>query len=136
MSALAITFSITAALAAALHVFIFYLESFAWTTKARTVFGTSEEDAINTKEMAFNQGFYNLFLAIVTIAGIIAYPGSHAVGRQARRATPAHPRADGRGRTVAATLSALAAAGDRAFAFRRLRFLTEGSHNPQRRGVN
>ena len=80
MSALAITFSITAALAAALHVFIFYLESFAWTTKARTVFGTSVEDAINTKEMAFNQGFYNLFLAIVTIAGIIAYPASHAVG--------------------------------------------------------
>ena len=55
---------ITAFLAAALHVFIFYIESFAWTTRALSVFGMDRESAEATKEMAFNQGFYNLFLAI------------------------------------------------------------------------
>ena len=57
--------------AALLHVFIFYLESVVWTTKARAVFGTSAAEAEATKEMAFNQGFYNLFLAIVTAVGIV-----------------------------------------------------------------
>lgn len=57
--------------AALLHVVIFYLESIAWTTKARAVFGTTAAEAEATKEMAFNQGFYNLFLAIVTAVGIV-----------------------------------------------------------------
>ena len=57
--------------AALLHVFIFYLESVVWTTKARGVFGTTPAQAEATKEMAFNQGFYNLFLAIVTAVGIV-----------------------------------------------------------------
>lgn len=65
--------------AAALHVFIFYLESFAWTTRARGVFGTSVEEAQATRELAFNQGFYNLFLAIVVALGIVV----HAVGHEA-----------------------------------------------------
>lgn len=65
--------------AAALHVFIFYLESFAWTTRARGVFGTSVEEAQVTRELAFNQGFYNLFLAIVVALGIVV----HAVGHEA-----------------------------------------------------
>ena len=65
--------------AAALHVFIFYLESFAWTTRARGVFGTSAEEAEATRELAFNQGFYNLFLAIVVALGIVV----HAVGHEA-----------------------------------------------------
>lgn len=70
-----------AGLAAALHVFIFYLESMAWTTRARAVFGTSVEEAEATKEMAFNQGFYNLFLAIAVVLGIVLYAsGEHAVG--------------------------------------------------------
>ena len=64
--------------AAALHVFIFYLESFAWTTRARGVFGTSAEEAEATRELAFNQGFYNLFLAIVVALGIVV----HAVGHE------------------------------------------------------
>ncbi len=38
--------------AALLHVFIFYLESVVWTTKARAVFGTSAAEAEATKEMA------------------------------------------------------------------------------------
>ena len=64
---------ITAFLAAALHVFIFYIESFAWTTRALSVFGMDRESAEATKEMAFNQGFYNLVLAIEAFAGIAVY---------------------------------------------------------------
>ncbi len=73
---------VLAALAAALHVFIFYLESLAWTTaRARAVFGTSEKEAEATRELAFNQGFYNLFLAAVTGIGIVAWAaGSGVVG--------------------------------------------------------
>lgn len=67
--------------AAALHVVIFYLESFAWTTRARGVFGTSVEEAQVTRELAFNQGFYNLFLAIAVFVGIAAFAlGSDTVG--------------------------------------------------------
>lgn len=72
---------VLAALAAALHVFIFYLESFAWTTRARGVFGTSAEEAEATRELAFNQGFYNLFLAIAVFVGIAPFAlGSDTVG--------------------------------------------------------
>ena len=61
-----------AGLAALLHVYIFVLESFTWTTpRTRKVFGTSAEEAQATKELAFNQGFYNLFLAVVSAVGII-----------------------------------------------------------------
>lgn len=64
---------IFALLAVALHFFIFYLESFAWTTKGPAVFGISKEEAEQTQEMAFNQGFYNLFLALIASTGIILY---------------------------------------------------------------
>ena len=64
---------IAAFLAAALHVFIFYIESFAWTTRALSVFGMDRESAEATKEIAFNQGFYNLFLAIEVFVGIAVY---------------------------------------------------------------
>jgi putative membrane protein len=61
-----------AALAAALHVYIFVLESFAWTTpRTRAIFGTTAEEAQTTRMLAFNQGFYNLFLAVVTAVGIV-----------------------------------------------------------------
>ena len=62
-----------AALAAAFHVFIFVLESVRWTEPAtRKVFGVaSEADAEVTKPLAFNQGFYNLFLAIATLLGVV-----------------------------------------------------------------
>lgn len=71
-----------AALAALVHVYIFVLESVLWTTpRARAVFGISAEGAEATKEMAFNQGFYNLFLAILAGAGVIVVAaGSTAVG--------------------------------------------------------
>ncbi|OBF32195.1 epimerase [Mycolicibacterium peregrinum] len=71
-----------AALAAALHVYIFVMESLTWTSpRTRATFGISEEEAQATKELAFNQGFYNLFLAIVTVVGIVAVGmGHNAVG--------------------------------------------------------
>lgn len=71
-----------AALAAALHVYIFVMESLTWTSaRTRATFGISEQEAQATKELAFNQGFYNLFLAIVTVIGIVAVGLGHsAVG--------------------------------------------------------
>ena len=67
-----------AGLAALLHVYIFVLESFTWTTaRTRKVFGTSPEEAQATKELAFNQGFYNLFLAVVSAVGIVLVAVGH-----------------------------------------------------------
>lgn len=73
---------ILAAFAAALHVYIFVLESLQWTApRTRATFGTTPEEAETTKLLAFNQGFYNLFLAIVTVVGLIAVAtGARAVG--------------------------------------------------------
>ena len=63
---------IFAGLAALLHVYIWVMESLTWTSaRTRATFGISEEEAVATKELAFNQGFYNLFLAIVTVVGIV-----------------------------------------------------------------
>ncbi|MDT5211685.1 MAG: putative rane protein [Mycobacterium sp.] len=63
---------IFAGLAALLHVYIWVMESLTWTSaRTRATFGISEEEAQATKELAFNQGFYNLFLAIVTVVGIV-----------------------------------------------------------------
>ncbi|ROP43655.1 DUF1304 domain-containing protein [Pseudokineococcus lusitanus] len=64
---------VLAAAAAALHVVIFYLESFAWeSARARAVFRTgSVADARATKFSAYNQGFYNLFLAVLVILGLL-----------------------------------------------------------------
>jgi putative membrane protein len=65
---------VLASVAALVHVFIFWLESFAWTSpRARATFGTSEADAQATREMAYNQGFYNLFLAILVAVGVIFF---------------------------------------------------------------
>ena len=62
---------IFAALAAVLHVYIFVLESLQWTApRTRATFGTTLEEAEATKLLAFNQGFYNLFLAVVTFVGV------------------------------------------------------------------
>jgi putative membrane protein len=71
-----------AILAALLHVYIFVLESLMWTSpRTRATFGTTEEEAQTTKLLAFNQGFYNLFLAIVTVVGVVAvFTGATAVG--------------------------------------------------------
>ena len=73
---------IFAALAALLHVYIFVMESLTWTSpRTRATFGTTPEEAETTKLLAFNQGFYNLFLAIVTAIGVVAIClGHNAVG--------------------------------------------------------
>jgi putative membrane protein len=73
---------IFAGLAAVLHVYIFVMESLAWTSpRTRATFGTTAQEAETTKLLAFNQGFYNLFLAIVTTIGIVAICLGHtAVG--------------------------------------------------------
>ncbi|MEZ0353821.1 DUF1304 domain-containing protein [Mycobacterium sp. pR1184] len=71
-----------AALAALLHVYIFTMESLTWTSpRTRATFGTTPEEAETTKLLAFNQGFYNLFLAIVAGIGIAEIAMGHrAVG--------------------------------------------------------
>jgi putative membrane protein len=71
-----------AGMAALLHVYIFTMESLTWTSaRTRAVFGITAEEAETTKLLAFNQGFYNLFLAIVTILGIPpVITGDTAVG--------------------------------------------------------
>ncbi len=59
-----------AGLAALVHVYIFWLESLAFDTVGRKAFGVTAEDAAVMKPWAYNQGFYNLFLAIVTGVGV------------------------------------------------------------------
>ncbi|PKQ31116.1 MAG: DUF1304 domain-containing protein [Actinobacteria bacterium HGW-Actinobacteria-2] len=70
------------ALAALIHLYIFALESLTWTSdRTRAVFGTTPEQAAQTRQLAFNQGFYNLFLAIEVVAGIVAFAlGAAPVG--------------------------------------------------------
>lgn len=70
---------ILAGLAALLHVYIFVMESVTWTSpRTRATFGMSADEAAATKELAFNQGFYNLFLAIVSAIGIVAAALGHS----------------------------------------------------------
>ncbi|WP_433675169.1 DUF1304 domain-containing protein [Microbacterium gorillae] len=73
---------ILAGIAALVHVYIFVMESLTWTTpRVRATFGLTEQQAHATKEMAFNQGFYNLFLAIIAVIGVIAFLlGASALG--------------------------------------------------------
>lgn len=67
-----------AALAALLHVYIFVMESLTWTSpRTRATFGTTADEAETTKLLAFNQGFYNLFLALVTGIGIAVIALGH-----------------------------------------------------------
>ena len=70
-----------ALLAALLHVYIFTMESITWTRPATWKrFGvTSQADADTTRPLAYNQGFYNLFLA----AGALAGTGAIALGHPA-----------------------------------------------------
>jgi hypothetical protein len=72
------------ALAGVLHVYIFVLES-AWWTRPKTWkrFGlTSQAEAETTRPLAYNQGFYNLFLAVGASLGLFFYfgAGRHGAG--------------------------------------------------------
>ena len=65
---------VAAGIAAAIHVFFFVLESL-WFTRPETYrrFNVeSQRDAELLRPLAFNQGFYNLFLAVGAAAGIVA----------------------------------------------------------------
>lgn len=65
--------AVFAGLAALIHVVIFLFESITWRApRTWRRFGVaSQEDADVVRPMAFNQGFYNLFLAIGAVVGII-----------------------------------------------------------------
>lgn len=60
-------------IAAIVHVYIFYLESVAWSKpKTWKAFGLrTQAEADTVKPMAYNQGYYNAFLALGAIAGIV-----------------------------------------------------------------
>lgn len=60
---------VLAGLAGLVHVYIFWLEALAFDTTGRKAFGVSAADAAVMKPWAYNQGFYNLFLAIGTLVG-------------------------------------------------------------------
>ena len=72
-------------IAAAVHAYIFVLESILWTTpRVRAIFAVaSEQEALTTRELAYNQGWYNLFLAIGTVLGIVLSRSGDDVTRAA-----------------------------------------------------
>jgi len=82
MQALATVTTVFAFVAIAIHVYIWIIESFLWTKpKGRETFGMTEEFAESTKEMAANQGLYNLMLAWIAATGLLAFWfGSPQVG--------------------------------------------------------
>jgi putative membrane protein len=58
---------------AVIHLYILWLEMFAWTTpRGRAAFGTTESFAQESKVLAANQGLYNGFLAAGLIWAAIA----------------------------------------------------------------
>lgn len=63
---------LAAMLAGVVHVVIFCMESLWWTSPTvRERFRQTAEQADATRLFAFNQGFYNLFLAIGTFTGLV-----------------------------------------------------------------
>jgi putative membrane protein len=76
--------SLAALLAAALHVLFFVLESVTFSQPSVAArFGlTTPEQIAAVRPMAFNQGFYNLFLAIGIVGGLVLVgSGSAEAGR-------------------------------------------------------
>jgi putative membrane protein len=81
-TALLVIGSIFILLAAVFHLYVFFLESVTW-TKPRTwkIFGiTSQEEAETIRPMAFNQGFYNLFLGLGAGIGLVLLASIPAAG--------------------------------------------------------
>jgi putative membrane protein len=63
---------VAACLAALIHVYIFVLEAVLFPRPAGyKTFGVPESDVPAARPWALNQGFYNLFLAVVTAVGVI-----------------------------------------------------------------
>lgn len=82
MSPLIVVGSVLAVLAGLVHVYIFVLESLRWSKPStmRTFGVRSAADAETTRALAYNQGFYNLFLALGAFAGVALLGVSLAVG--------------------------------------------------------
>lgn len=73
-----------AGVAGLIHVFIFVLESvrFPRDAKVQASFKVAPEDVNAVRPWAFNQGFYNLFLAIGIVVGLgYAWGGNGSPGR-------------------------------------------------------
>jgi putative membrane protein len=69
---------VAAALAGVIHVLFFCLESLWWTRPAvYRRFRSTEAQAHATRSLAFNQGFYNLFLAAGVFAGLALSETGH-----------------------------------------------------------
>ena len=78
---LALLSMILVGLVAVEHIYILYLEMFAWTTpRVRKTFGTTPQFAQETRALAANQGLYNGFLAAGLFWGLL-HP-TPAVGTQ------------------------------------------------------
>jgi putative membrane protein len=69
-------------IAAVFHLYVFFLESVTWTTpRTWKIFGIpSQAEADIIKPMAFNQGFYNLFLALGAGIGLVLLPAYFLAG--------------------------------------------------------
>ncbi|GIM89616.1 DUF1304 domain-containing protein [Paractinoplanes toevensis] len=73
-----------ALIAALIHIYIFVLEAVLFPRPAgHKTFGVPESDVPAVRPWAFNQGFYNLFLAIVTVVGLILLHTGTAQGGRA-----------------------------------------------------
>ena len=80
MSALLVVMWVAGILAGVIHVLIFCMESLWWTTpQVRARFRQAPEQAQATRLFAFNQGFYNLFLALGVFAGFALVLAGHPV---------------------------------------------------------
>ena len=67
-----------------IHVYIFVLESFLWgRPSTNKTFGLKPDDTAATKPLAFNQGFYNLFLAVAVLGGFSLRQGFPAFAQGA-----------------------------------------------------
>ena len=78
-----ITAAVFAVIAAAIHLYIFVLESLRWTAPAtmRVFQISSPQEAAYTQALAYNQGFYNLFLAVGAVLGVVLLgAGSRVAG--------------------------------------------------------
>ncbi|MCC3281855.1 MULTISPECIES: DUF1304 domain-containing protein [Arthrobacter] len=65
--------AILTVVSAAVHFYFFFLESLRWTAaETMGVYGiTSEQDAETTQPLAYTQGFYNLFLGVGAVLGVL-----------------------------------------------------------------
>lgn len=58
--------------AALIHIYIFLMESIWWgKPKTNRAFGVTDLQAEQNRLFAFNQGYYNLFLAIAGLLGVV-----------------------------------------------------------------